>query len=939
MEELRKLSAHHCVLLAAQYATDANIPALRALTAARQSDLEFGLILRLLLTFLPEAIEPAQYVEYLHELAAYSKPSGNQPTSLDTSSVRDLSDSQARRKAHQLHVRLQPLAHSLYEDEAEVDPFTHFLIHRAHRIDAQTGLLEFVAQLIPPFLHVSEYLRTWFISTVLPLLRLAYEYYPQSPAPSLEAFARLQGKRAIEAQLANLRQKHEKGHETRESARDIRGIVMPWICGANHRKRRKLEVAGRKASIAGQQAPEPDDWEYLFKWLVHTSKEDFGLISSAMTEWDGPDDMDLGGFDEGQVYITEERQGQLEQRYAQSALASLYLIEDSSLDALQQAHSLLTRLTNLLSLDAPPDLNAGVESLPKYDIDPPIMQERTTSILQEDNLLRPDNVITQPDLSAVRLLELLIFSARQLTSLQYAASIRDVARLYLRNDEAKQLSLLRKILHGLGSGLKRDLEQWKMARSKLLWLWNWDTNTHDGDRYAQGILGMVDCKLIETEILKALLESTHYPLAIQIYIQSTSNQPPLALSDVENIVLASAMHQYDNASNGNRTRGGMKRASDLIAAFTPHFTSSPRFQRVQALFSATHALSFYSLTLQHGVPFQPVSVRVSADPLSLLQKLLSQNFGSYTKLDDLISIGQNLAISMPSTIMDEYADDARMDAATIEKKKAAAEKRVIGMAIEAALVEDDFETAYSYVVNRLTPPSASPAVSPAVSTFSRRFSFGSYSSENDDDDGEDVGWRAALQAGRYRSSHMSASSTWSSSASVARPDLRRLEQRMELLSQALLLAPPSHLEEVLGVWQECEKEMNALLAEENEEEERFNDMADRKLPGAFTNETIAIQPRREVGRGAVEESPMGLFDVARGAAAAFSKTAFPLRGTSGASRAPAREAEVPQGRVSMDMASDSGSAGGNEDRVRRRDMVANAVTGGLASGIGWMLGE
>ena len=156
---------------------------------------------------------------------------------------------------------------------------------------------------------------------------------------------------------------------------------------------------------------------------------------------------------------------------------------------------------------------------------------------------------------------------------------------------------------------------------------------------------------------------------------------------------------------------------------------------------------------------------------------------------------------------------------------------------------------------------------------------------------------------------------------------------MELLSQSLLLAPPSHLEEVLRVWQECEKEMSAVLDQEAKEEERFNDLADRRLPGAFSSESLpVVQPRREVGRGANAEAPMGLFDVARGAAAAFSKSAFPLRGSTGASRgAPA------EGRTSMDAGSDAGSAQG-EERVRKRDMVASAVTGGLASGIGWMIG-
>ena len=73
---------------------------------------------------------------------------------------------------------------------------------------------------------------------------------------------------------------------------------------------------------------------------------------------------------------------------------------------------------------------------------------------------------------------------------------------------------------------------------------------------------------------------------------------------------------------------------------------------------------------------------------------------------------------------------------------------------------------------------------------------------------------------------------------------------------------------------------------------------------------------------------MGLFDVARGAAQAFSKNAFPLKGAAGSSAS-----GVIRERPASMMSDDSG-----EGRVRKRDMVASAVTGGLASGIGWVIG-
>jgi hypothetical protein len=334
-------------------------------------------------------------------------------------------------------------------------------------------------------------------------------------------------------------------------------------------------------------------------------------------------------------------------------------------------------------------------------------------------------------------------------------------------------------------------------------------------------------------------------------------------------------------------------------------------------------MSFYSLTLQHGVPFQPVNIRASLDPLSLLPKLLEQNANSYTKLDDLIGIGRNLiAAGLPLRNADGDLVDRSVETDNDRKTKLlVAEKRVIYMCVEAALTVGDFETAYSYVVNRLAPQDTIPS---SAST-----------EEQSAAQEDDVSWRAAFLAGRYRPQ------------SNAQPSLRRLDQRTELLSLALLLAPPASLSEVLNIWRRCEEETNALLAAETEAEEEFDDRADKRIvvPGGFsdvsTEGMVFGQPRREVGRsnaearrGADEEAPMGLFDVARGAAKAFSRNAFPLRGAAASQQ---QQQQQPQMRPSS-----TGEAAheGVDDagRVRRRDMIANTVTGGLASGIGWMLG-
>lgn len=342
------------------------------------------------------------------------------------------------------------------------------------------------------------------------------------------------------------------------------------------------------------------------------------------------------------------------------------------------------------------------------------------------------------------------------------------------------------------------------------------------------------------------------------------------------------------------------------------------------------------------MPFQPVNIRASSDPLSLLPKVLEQNTHSYTKLDDIVNIGRNLvAAGLPLQTADgePIVEHNTNDSSTTAAKIQYAERRAIAMCVEAALSEDDFETAYSYIVNRLAPPDGGSSSSATATE---------PSPETNNNTEDDASWRAAFLAGRYRPRDHAA------------PTLRRLEQRTELLSLALLLAPPAHLSEILGVWRRCEEETTSLLATETAAEQSFDDRADRRrdVPGGFedssTEGMVFGQQRREVGRMATgrassrvdEEAPMGLFDVARGAAKAFSRNAFPLRG---AATAPPATTNADSAMVDSTDSLQSGSygteghyrtgsSGSAEGRMRRRDVVANAVTGGLASGIGWVLG-
>ncbi|KAK4901415.1 hypothetical protein LTR49_027286, partial [Elasticomyces elasticus] len=212
-----------------------------------------------------------------------------------------------------------------------------------------------------------------------------------------------------------------------------------------------------------------------------------------------------------------------------------------------------------------------------------------------------------------------------------------------------------------------------------------------------------------------------------------------------------------------------------------------------ALIAAAHTHSFYSLKLQRGVPSPPVSIRASSDPIALHDKLLEQNAISYVS-SDLVDVGKTF-IAVGLTPMEEDGSVLQVRKVESERRKIKAERRVKFMAVEAPLREDYFETTYetySYVVNRLMPsganlmaPSRAEAAHVKTQTWNSSSASGLAKRMNEGEDA--ISWRAAFLAGRYRPTKASTP-----------PTLRRLEQRIEFLSFALLLAPTAQLTDILA---------------------------------------------------------------------------------------------------------------------------------------------
>ena len=533
----KDLTPAQCILLTIHYASEGNIKALHSFTPARLDALEPELVLRTLLTYLPESLDPQEYTTYIGEVASrLYLDVDRENVEVDVSPVKDIDEEQAKRRVKKL--KLLEISSPSFPPYAPQDILTRFLCHRAYRIDAETGLLNLIPHLIEPFLQRQEYLRTWYIGVLLPLLRLEFEYYPEdeNAAIGLAAFDKLDGKEGIDFLLQRAASTESSnaapGNAPKsEVARDIKGLVGPWMYGHTERKRRKLhhpreedeesndeDNLSRRMRKIGLHGMSPEgktghDWEYIFPWMVSQARENFPLITHAVEDWDGPGDVDLGGFNTGNadLYLDEDVQTKLEAQYAQTAFAACYAVQADTEQTVRGAHGILARLAELLDFIPPPDLATSVESLPKIERHATLLDDsQTAAHLEPDALLRPDNPLTSPRMDAYMLLQMVVYSAYQFAGLGHAISLVDVAKLHLYASADNQLAVLQSILRGLSKGgMRKDDAQWTADRAKLLWLWNWGIGADDDTASTgAGVLGNIPKESFEEEMLKCFTETS-----------------------------------------------------------------------------------------------------------------------------------------------------------------------------------------------------------------------------------------------------------------------------------------------------------------------------------------------------------------------------------------------------------------------------------------------
>ncbi|KAJ9617511.1 hypothetical protein H2204_013697 [Knufia peltigerae] len=881
MASLNKLSDAHVLLLAVEQTSNGDLQALQVLLARFPNVLSRTIVYRLVLSFYPvDSPDQTPLVDFLKGLNGGQTDSESHPSISVNPLISSLSQNDAIRQCRILRLQFIP-EHAPQDTD---DGLASFVIEWARRLEGLGGTLQPLTAFIEQFVTLSPDLKSWYETNLVPILRLQYDFYPES-----DDVIRLQDLENMTVQegVSSLLQCARRTRNAFDIARDLNHVVAPWVAGASQTKRRRIDHTTEDSD------QEEQPWEYVNEWLINEGLKDFAVAAKTFVEWNGPPE--------------EQEVPESIANYARAGLAIIYSCPESSRDTLTISWDVLSKAVKLTGL-----MMANLStSRPNVSLDESFVRNLQDFDLLPASLSKKTNHFTHVTESSTHFVGGVLATASLLTELGLASSFGEIARTSIFGSERRHKDELRRILQQIPRQTRKEID-WRSMRLDLLWCQSWSCNPVTTPDQGPAYLRQLSVKYVEMQVLDALLNAAQYTIVKEVYINSHAS--PLATSDVEARIVAAIYDAYDNASNGNKDRGGMKRSNEILRAFRTDFPQSTAMADIEHLIRATHGLSFYHLTLQHGVPFRPVAIRVQKDPLTLLEKVLEQDSKAYTKLDDLLEIGRNLVRAhLPSR------GSLAQELDPVELRASDAEQRITYHAIMAALAANDFDTAYAYITTRLSSSTASPISNVA----------------------DDVSWRAAYAAGKFRPSV---------SPKNLSSQIDSLAQRMELLSRALMLAPSGEaLSGILATWRRYEEEMEGLKSQAVEEERSFDARADAALPGGFgledrdadrdeTKRTMARRtwPASRAGPSYEEEAPMGLFDVARGAATALRKSAaFPL-GAGGLRDLKIREgAQESEGGFGESTSSASELEGG---RTRKRDMVANMVTNNLVSGLGWVLG-
>ncbi len=513
------------ILLAVQATTRSDIATLRTLLATCPNILN-PIFYRVVLTYLPESCPSSEYVQLLIDFD-FGNISKSTDATIDESPIHGITEAQAAqnvRKLNLLNLRMSGL-----HENSPRDDLTLFLLHRAYRIDEETGLLTQLPELIAPFLARSDHLRDWMLGTLLPLLRLNCEYHPSPEGTqSLDWFEKLDTSGAVKFLLSRTIDP-EASDELNKHAivQDIRGIMGPWLYGSNQWKRRQTSTGNMGAQaiqpLGGKDVAQKTlyhHWDKVFCWIMNEAITCHTAVAELVVQWADSTDVDLGGYAVPEALLPDKESEEINGHYAHAALSAAFRIPEATLPALADIHKILGKVHERMGMGPIPTLQAAASLLaPVFEFtveDKSIKQQMKELIAYLRN--EECTNFQKPTPASVKFFHACLTSTYLLLrSTEEPPTIEQTARLLTHDNDLKQHNKLREFLVSTAATAGSDDKIWLRRRNEILWLHDWGLQPHlegtgeSAKHTSRGPFGLIPVTQIHTEILRTLVSSQRKP--------------------------------------------------------------------------------------------------------------------------------------------------------------------------------------------------------------------------------------------------------------------------------------------------------------------------------------------------------------------------------------------------------------------------------------------
>jgi hypothetical protein len=497
------LSPAKALLQAARLAAHVDISSFAALAQRYRGFFQDELLLRILLTYLPETAEPFTYVGLIQDLSRGSIQADDSALPVDAL-IRDLDEKEARRRVKKLH--LLPLTCYDAPADGKHDPFTLFVFQRTYRMNSETAMLSQLPSLVNPFLAHNNAIQVWALSTVYPYLRRNGEFHIQSTTEySLMEFEQLQDRSAVNYLLS------ETGRQNTDAeslSRDLRCIISPWLYS---RKRWTQVELGANTNNDERFPAFCPGWEEVQETILSWAARSWTTAVAALSRWNGPRDVFFS--ENATLSLDEDKLCYLDNSFVTTALACVYVTPEPTTEALRGAYQICVKIDKLVGNGSnPPDIDtflAAPDNLPRI-FTTAVLSGTATPAQMRHNLLDQSNTFTKPTSESLELATALVVSAFITTELGVPWTVRRAGDLVIREDGREQKNELMKIVRAIANKAPMDDDSyWIRCRQKVLWLHSWGYSTVDGhDVNNTAPLGLVSKEFIEAEFLKVLLSKS-----------------------------------------------------------------------------------------------------------------------------------------------------------------------------------------------------------------------------------------------------------------------------------------------------------------------------------------------------------------------------------------------------------------------------------------------